>query len=259
MYYFGCGITDVGIKKTINQDSICLMISDTNNIGQVVLAVVCDGIGGLKQGELASSATAKKFAEWYRTSLPRIISSITDELIRSEWSRIINDMNYKLQQYGKQQGIRLGTTLTAMLIIADKYLIAQVGDSRAYAIKDGIRQITEDHTYFNKELKAGNRDRDSLLRDPKRNRITRGIGISDVVTPDFYSGTIDRNDQIWMICSDGLRRKVKKDEFIGLIDPNAVSNKQELSELAEKLVDTVKCRGEKDNISVILVKAAVKE
>lgn len=255
MHYIGCGITDAGAKKKINQDSICLIISDTNNKGQVILAVVCDGIGGLEQGELASSATTKKFAEWYRDTLPKVISSFAFELIQSEWSRIISEMNYKLLQYGRKQGIRLGTTLTAMMIFDDKYMIAQVGDTRAYSIQNGIRQITEDHTYFNRELKAGNRDRYSLMIDPRRNRITRGIGISEKVSPDFYFGTIDPEEQVWMLCSDGFRRKIKNHEFNDLINPYLLDNKQELEALAVELVDMVKCRGEKDNISVILIKA----
>ena len=111
MHYFGTGLTDVGIRKTVNQDSICLVISETNNMGQVVMAVVCDGIGGLEQGEVASSATTKTFSDWYRNTLPRIITSLNEELLQSEWTRLIKEMNYKLVQYGRSQGIRIGTTL----------------------------------------------------------------------------------------------------------------------------------------------------
>lgn len=256
MYYFGTGLTDIGIKKSINQDSICLMISDTNNMGQVVLAVVCDGIGGLEQGELASSATTKVFAEWYKNSLPKIISSLSDELLRSEWSRLISDMNYKLLQYGRSQEIRVGTTLTALLLVNGRYMIAQVGDSRAYVVDDAVRQITEDHTYINREIKAGRADRSTLLRDPRRNRITRGIGLSETVEPDFFFGSVEQKEHVWMLCSDGFRHKITNDEFEERIQPSNISVTQELTDLAQELVSIVKDRGEKDNISVLLIKAS---
>ena len=256
MYYFGTGLTDNGIKKEINQDSICLMISDTNNLGQVVLAVVCDGIGGLEQGEVASSATTKMFADWYRTVLPKIISSLSEDLLKSEWSRMITDMNYKLLHYGRENEIRIGTTLTAMLIVNDKYMITQVGDSRAYCVSNGIKQITEDHTYFNREMKAGRADKNTLLRDPRRNRITESIGTTESVHPDFYFGEIEPQDQVWMICSDGLRHKITGGEFEERIIPDQLYEKGDLKTLAKELVNTVKERGEKDNISVILIKAS---
>ena len=255
MHYFGSGLTDIGIKKSINQDSICLMISDTNNMGQVVLAVVCDGIGGLEQGELASSATTKRFAEWYKNSLPKIISSLSDELLQSEWKSIINDMNYKLVQYGKSRGIRVGTTLTAFLIINDRYMIAQVGDSRAYCFENGIKQITEDHTYLNREIKSGRADINSLRRDPRRNRITESIGATENVHPDFYFGKIESQDQVWMLCSDGLRHKITSKEFEEKVIPEKIADRHDLEDVASNLIDTVTERGEKDNISVILIKA----
>lgn len=255
MRYFGVGITDKGIKKKKNQDCICLMISDISNLEQAVMAVVCDGIGGLQQGEVASAAAINCFADWYRTVLPQITSVLSEDLLRSEWTKLITDLNCKILNYGKDQGISLGTTLTALLIINDEYMVAQAGDSRAYCFDKGILQITEDHTYFNRELQSGRSEVASLIRNPKRNRLTESIGVSETVNPDFYFGQMDSEQRIWMLCSDGLRHKITSGEFEERIVPEHLTEKRDLENLANELVDTVKARGETDNISVVLIKA----
>ena len=258
MNYFGCGISDKGIKRSVNQDSIWLQISETNNKGQIALAVVCDGIGGLEQGEVASSTAIEAFSDWYSNTLPEIISDLSDGSLQVEWMRLISDINARLMQYGKEQGIRLGTTMTAMFIFGGRYMIAQVGDSRAYCINDEVTQITEDHTFYTRELKAGRMNRNQLLLDPRKNRITRGVGIADTVQPDFYFGTVGPEECVWMLCSDGLRHKITNDEFRDAIRPENINDCHELQTICEHLVNEVKERGEKDNISVILIKASNK-
>lgn len=121
--------TSVGIKKNVNQDALCiekaLMGKD-----EVLLTVVCDGMGGLAKGELASATVINRFLEWFERELPLMINDLSLERIMNAWSNIIQDLNQKLWNYGKENFTQLGTTLTAVLFLADgTYVTAQVGDT----------------------------------------------------------------------------------------------------------------------------------
>lgn len=110
--------TSVGIKKNVNQDALCiekaLMGKD-----EVLLTVVCDGMGGLAKGELASATVINRFLEWFERELPLMINDLSLERIMNAWSNIIQDLNQKLWNYGKENFTQLGTTLTAVLFLAD--------------------------------------------------------------------------------------------------------------------------------------------
>lgn len=152
MKYFGSASTDVGIVKSTNQDSVCLKIADFDSKGQVAMAVICDGMGGLAKGELASKTVICRFSNWFEKELPKLINSYTKEKISSEWTRIIREQNQRILNYGKQISVNLGTTLSVILIIEGSYIIAHVGDSRIYEISDSVKQLTEDQTCKGKFL-----------------------------------------------------------------------------------------------------------
>ena len=137
--------TDVGIKKSTNQDSVFLEIADTR-YGQVTLAVLCDGMGGLQKGEVASAMLIRAFSKWFHQDFPKMLYNDFDATqLRESWVDLIQDLNLKISSYGAENYVSLGTTVVAMLLIDNLYYIINVGDSRAYLIKDRMLQLTVDH------------------------------------------------------------------------------------------------------------------
>lgn len=107
--------SETGNVKQVNQDSLCIKKAKTS-IGEVVLAVICDGMGGLSKGELASATVVRSFSEWFVRGLPAIIGQQNLGLVPTQWESLIKEQNQKLWEYGKMHGVELGTTLTAMLL-----------------------------------------------------------------------------------------------------------------------------------------------
>ena len=147
--------TDKGIKKNTNQDSLAIKVADTS-VGKIALALICDGMGGLQQGEVASATLTRAFSEWFDNNLSQLIQEGLDDLkIRREWERIIKNVNKKILIYGQQQRIRLGTTIVAALFTEDRYYIVNVGDSRIYEIKNHVNLLTQDQTVVENEYRKG--------------------------------------------------------------------------------------------------------
>lgn len=246
--------TSVGIKKNVNQDALCiekaLMGKD-----EVLLTVVCDGMGGLAKGELASATVINRFLEWFERELPLMINDLSLERIMNAWSNIIQDLNQKLWNYGKENFTQLGTTLTAVLFLADgTYVTAQVGDTRQYKInKETIEQITEDQTFVAREIKRGNMTYEQAMNDPRRSVLLQCIGASGDVEPEFYQGKINANDSI-LLCSDGFRHVISKEEIHEKISSKNFTSEDEIAHTLGEMIKIVETREEKDNITALLVK-----
>ena len=161
--------TDIGLTKTTNQDSLSMRVVNTS-LGRMVFAVLCDGMGGLDKGEVASASVIRAFDDWLKRDFPKLCSvPIEDSVIREQWNDIVNEQNNKIKAYGACHGVRLGTTVVAMLLTQNRYYILNVGDSRAYEISDGIKQITDDQTFVAREVALGNmteeQAKNATLRD----------------------------------------------------------------------------------------------
>lgn len=253
MRYLGSAVTDIGIIKKTNQDSVCLKIANTKDHGQIAMGVICDGMGGLEKGEVASAAVIRMFEEWFEHQLPRKIKGYTWEGLAADWERMIKAANQKILDYGKKQQVMLGTTVSAILIIEEKYMIAHVGDSRVYKIKDSVEQLTEDHTFVAREIKRGNMTEEQARRDQRRNVLTQCVGASAMVNPDILHGSIEA-DHVYMICSDGFRHEVKEEEIYERFCAKRIRTVEEMEKNSRYLIDQAKRRNEKDNISVALIK-----
>ena len=119
MRYMATAVTDAGIVKKINQDSLTVKIAQTS-AGQVCMAVVCDGLGGLSLGEVASGNVILAFDKWFKEQFMAPGAEWTGESIRNSWEDIIYSMNQKIKEYGASQGVEMGTTITAVLFLKDK-------------------------------------------------------------------------------------------------------------------------------------------
>ena len=244
-------VTDVGTTKAVNQD--CIFAEQfTAPIGKVAFSILCDGMGGLQHGEVASSQIVSAFARWAHNSLPALAAkAIEDHDIRTEWTDLILRLNGQIRQYGLQGGFSIGSTVTALLMTEQRYYILNIGDSRAYEIGPAVKQITEDHTVVANEVRLGNLTPEQAESSPIKNVLTKCVGATDLVYPDLYFGTPQKN-AVYMLCSDGFRHHVSPEEFRHALLQNS-GDQEQLTRNAAALVELNKQRGETDNISVIAI------
>lgn len=246
--------TDIGIIKETNQDAL-LVKSFYTVYGKMAFAVLCDGMGGLARGELASTQVIRAFDAWFNNTMPNIIcDNINESLIRQQWTDIVRTQNELIKNYGFSHKINLGTTVVAALFSQNKVFAMNVGDSRAYEIFNGVRQITKDHTVVNDEVERGIITLDEAKNDPRRNVLLQCIGASDCVYPSFYFETI-KSGAAYMLCSDGFIHEISKNEIYKYLKPLDSDNKTSIKNNIDFLIETNKNRLEKDNISVIVIRA----
>lgn len=246
--------TDVGIVKSTNQDSLSVKVANTNQ-GKVVFAVLCDGMGGLSKGEVASAAVIRAFDSWFMNSFPKMcMSGISDLAITTQWNTIINDCNERINEYGLRQGVRLGTTVVAVLLTQTRYYILNVGDSRAYEISNGVKQLTEDQTLVAREIAQGRLTPEEAKTDRRRSVLLQCVGASECVTPDMFFGDVHSNT-VFMLCSDGFRHVITPEEIFDKFNPAVLANEGIMARNSVELIELNKLRNERDNISVALIKA----
>lgn len=245
--------TDVGTYKTTNQDSISLMVADTV-IGEVVLAVICDGMGGLQKGELASATVTSAFKDWFEKDFPQVIlEADLIERVFQTWKDIFVSQNQIIAEYGTKNRIVLGTTATVILILGSKkYLIGHVGDSRVYILNQSAKQLTEDHTVINEEIKRGKLTLEQAKTDVRRNVLLQCVGASPKVVPDLFNGNCSAGD-VFLLCSDGFRHEVSLDEIAERINSAEKKDEDVMKQALVDLVELNKERGERDNISAVTI------
>lgn len=246
--------TDIGLTKQTNQDSLAVRIADTP-IGKVAFAILCDGMGGLAKGEVASAAVINAFDEWVNRELPALCDNpyIDDGTIKEQWTKIVVDSNKKIKQYGAGCGIKLGTTAVILLVTQYRYYIMNIGDSRAYILDGNIRQITNDQTFVAREVAAGNMTWEEAAVDPRRSVLLQCIGASDEVYPDMFFGDV-QTGMIFMLCCDGFRHEITADEIFACFYPPNIDNEETMLHFERYLIDLNKQRQERDNITVALIK-----
>lgn len=142
--------TDRGIVKETNQDSLLVKCFSTCK-GDMAFAVLCDGMGGLSKGELASATVVRAFDRWSDEQLPELCKSsnpdIDSLILERQWDEVIQQQNEKIKAYGKAHAVNMGTTVVALLVTQKAYYIINVGDSRIYSLSDHIERLTTDQTY----------------------------------------------------------------------------------------------------------------
>lgn len=245
--------TDVGLTKNINQDSL-LIKHAKNDEKEIVMAIICDGMGGLALGELASATVIRAFAKWFDEELPYELKELNMQVIAEKWSLQLKELNLKIIDFSKSmKGQGLGTTFSGILIIDDKYLIVHVGDTRVYEICKEVKQLTTDQTFVAREIARGNMTPEQAQKDKRRNMLLQCIGASQSVEPEIIFG--DTQKGVYMLCSDGFRHEVTEEEMYQTLNAAKLKSKQQMHNHAKKMIDLVKTRKEKDNISVILIKA----
>jgi serine/threonine protein phosphatase PrpC len=231
-------VSDVGCVRKNNEDAY---VCDPLNR----LYVVCDGMGGLDAGEVASSIACN-------TVTAIFASQADDAPIETRLAVAIsaaNDGVYRTGRMAHRTG--MGTTMVAAALTGSKVLIGNVGDSRAYILQNGTcRQLTHDHSYINELVRAGTvkiEDLPNLDIKDFASVITRAIGTSETVVPDFFSEHLQDGDTI-LLTTDGLTRYLADDRIAALIDPD------DLQGSCQALIDEAKSAGGIDNITCLLLR-----
>lgn len=245
--------TDIGLVKDTNQDGLSVKVINTP-MGRMAFAILCDGMGGLSKGEVASTTLISAFDDWVYNELPLLCNSpIDDAVIRSQWERIVVEQNKKIGAYGASQGIRLGTTIVVALFTQTRYYILNIGDSRAYEISDEFIQITNDQTFVAREVQLGRMTEEEAKTDSRRSVLLQCVGASDDVYPDMFFGET-RKDAVYMLCSDGFRHEITPEEIHSYFHPNVMLDVDSMNANTLQLIETNKQRAERDNISVAIVR-----
>lgn len=245
--------TDIGITKNMNQDGLLIKIASTIR-GNIALLCVCDGMGGLSQGEMASTHMIYEMAKWFDHRLPIILKEKDIELlIKKELLELMEKGNRDLSRYGKKNGFYLGTTCTAMLIFEEVYYVLHVGDSRVYEIFDNVKQITHDQTVLAREIALGRVLPQDAKNDARESVLLQCIGASKIVEPEFIVRKT-RKETVYMLCTDGFRHKITDREFLDGFHPKHMTNERVMQKQCEYFIELNKSRMEKDNITVILAK-----
>lgn len=249
------GNTDIGTKKETNQDSL-LMRKFSTSFGEVVFAVLCDGMGGLAKGEVASASLINAFDNWSNENIHTAFNAngeINNEVVQMQWMALISTMNEKIKSYGNMNGVSLGTTVTAILLSQSNYIIVNVGDTRAYNISDDVYVLTKDQTLVAKEVSEGKLTPEQAENDPRRSVLLQCVGASQNVFPEFFYGQT-AVDSVYMLCSDGFRHEITPEEIYSAFSPEALTDEQTMYANAEYLIETNKSRNERDNITVALIR-----
>ena len=253
MNYIISANTDIGIVKSTNQDSLSVKAIKTP-IGRMSFAILCDGMGGLAKGEVASASVIKAFNLWVNNELPLLCNAPLDaEIIKKQWEKILLEQNELIKNYGSRQGVRLGTTAVVMLITDSQYFVMNVGDSRAYEICETLAQLTNDQTFVAREVALGNMTPEQAEVDERRSVLLQCIGASEEVYPDFFVGESKQN-AVYMLCSDGFRHEILPEEIYASFHPNVLLDDTTMNQKALELIELNKQRNERDNISVVLVR-----
>jgi len=252
MHYIATADTDVGISKSTNQDSV-LIKHATTDVGEVLMAIICDGMGGLAKGEVASATVIRAFSKWFDEELPYELKHMDLQVIGGKWSLLLKSLNAQILEYGHRFDVSLGTTFSGILFVKDKYVIAHVGDTRIYRIGASLNQLTTDQTFVAREISRGNMTPEQAKNDKRRNLLLQCIGASKVVEPQILWGDAEKG--AYMICSDGFRHEITINEMYEFLNPINFVNTDVMHRNSKGLIDLVKSRNEKDNISVVLIKA----
>lgn len=244
--------TDTGVKKEVNQDSLIIRKADTDE-GEILMSFICDGMGGLSDGELASKEAVLMLDDFFDNDLPDLLK---DGLSNQGLTNIINAkihlLDRKIRKYGEDYGA-CGTTMSGILLFNGKYMVLNIGDSRVYRInEDKIEQLTHDQSVVQDLIDKGEISEIEAETHPQRSVLLQCVGTGDDVVADIKFGNYDSGD-FFLICSDGFRHKISSSDMFKLFSPANVNDKKDAQERLEYAVDLNIKRYEKDNITAILI------
>ncbi len=235
------GKTDIGVKRHSNQDAFEIITLPDSS----VLAVVCDGMGGANAGNIASKKATEVIASFFERSYRRGLDSGGIMALLQSAILSANIEVFNLAQKNEELS-GMGTTVVAGFVSKDFVVVSHVGDSRAYLIDGDITQLTRDHSVVQSLVESGKLTSEEARVHPRRNVITRALGIEAEVLVDSDE-FVFKEGQSLLLCSDGLSNFITKDEI------KDIFNSLDIDNVAEALVSKANENGGGDNITVVTV------
>lgn len=244
------GLTDQGLVRDHNEDSI-------GSDAELGLAVLADGMGGHKGGEVASALAVDTILAQLRKSLPEIKTGETDEktgysLESMAIEAAIKEANSIIYQASKnnKQYEGMGTTVVVLLFYDNRLTVAHVGDSRLYRMRNkAMEQLTRDHTLLQELVDRGFYTKAEAKESLNKNLVTRAVGVNPTVDIDLLED-IALPDDTYLLCSDGLTDMIDD----RLIEDTIINYVDNLDKVAKELVRQAKDHGGKDNVSAVLAR-----
>ncbi|MBR4287267.1 MAG: Stp1/IreP family PP2C-type Ser/Thr phosphatase [Clostridia bacterium] len=234
--------TDIGAFRESNQDDYQAGLFENGD----AWAVVCDGMGGVSGGQVASRICVERVSDaikrGYRDNMTiKTAQNLLNSAICAANSAVFS------QAQGERELRGMGTTVVAVMVIKGMAVIAHVGDSRAYIFHNNMELITKDHSLVQYLFDTGKITEEEAKVHPDRNIITRAVGILSFVDVEFDLAELGKDKGV-LICTDGLSGSLEADEMLDIIKENADSS-------AEKLVEKAIEAGSRDNITAVLLVA----
>ena len=237
--YTCAGRTDVGIIRSGNEDNY-LMLPEQG------VFIVADGMGGHAAGEVASEMAVQTIAR----GLSGVVGKSENDATQMMTRAIIGANSAIFRRTMDEPEKRgMGTTATAMIVNGPRYILGQVGDSRAYLLRDRVlSQITKDHSYVQEQVDAGYLTPEQARTHPYSNVITRCVGANSDVVPDVYVGTL-QSDDVFVLASDGLTGMLEDDELLGILNSDP-----QPAVVVDNMISEANRRGGLDNITVVIIR-----
>ncbi len=234
------GKTDIGLARESNQDAFSFGNFDNGSCW----AVVCDGMGGVSGGQIASSICVEKVSEaikrGYRDNMNlSSAKNLLSTAINAANSAVFKEAQENIELKG------MGTTVVAVIVLGRLAVVAHVGDSRAYLINEDIKAVTKDHSFVQLLVDTGKITEEEAKVHPDRNVITRAVGIEHVVDVEIDVVDINSGDKL-LICTDGLNGYVSDADILKVVNEYGDSS-------TEKLVETANNAGGRDNVTVVII------
>lgn len=234
------GESERGLVRKANEDAINLSVEN--------LYILADGMGGYDGGQIAGTLAVERVGHFFSASLePAFSEESLKEAFYAANRAILNEKK------DHPEWKSMGTTLAAAALSEGRVLWAHVGDSRLYRFQDGrLEQITTDHSFVMELVNEGKLSREEMRVHPRKNEITRAVGIGEILEVD--TGSFDLKDGTFLLlCSDGVSGMVEDCDLESLIASSPRKTKEDLKELGRHIMDKVYETGAKDNASFILI------
>ncbi|MGB6974046.1 MAG: Stp1/IreP family PP2C-type Ser/Thr phosphatase [Terracidiphilus sp.] len=230
-------LSDVGCQRTNNEDSYGID-------ADAGLFVVCDGMGGMAAGELASSKAVKALMEHFSQTAKE---QAAEGRLRASILHA-NRQVFELAQ--SQQDLRgMGTTMVTAHVEGRRLLVGNVGDSRAYLLRGcDCVQITQDHSFVAEQVRMGSMNPEQADSSPYQSLITRAVGSAREVEPDIFTSGLEPGDML-LLTTDGLTRYADGPAIAAILQASA-----DLATACQRLIDTAKSRGGADNVTCLLIR-----
>ena len=236
------GITDIGSVREQNQDDYYIEQVEPD----LGLAIVCDGMGGAREGNIASQLAVQTFLETAKSSPPQEWRAEPEALLHSA-AQQANTAVYTMA--GREPECRgMGTTMVAALVVGQNAYILNIGDSRCYLVQpDGIRRLTRDHSVVEDLVTRGKITPEQARQHPQKNLITRALGAEAQLRADLYRQALSPGDAL-LLCSDGLSNVVTEQEVL-----YEVLHGGPAEDCCRRLLDIALLRGAPDNVTAVLL------